>query len=79
MTRDNWILAAFALTPLALFAIGLTIDLLTDGGGTVTCHHCTHARGVHTGPGTLCRAEGCDCRAYQDPPESDPVPIGCGG
>ncbi|MEV5281293.1 hypothetical protein [Streptomyces sp. NPDC051994] len=81
MTRDDWILAIFAFTPLALFAIGLTIDMVTHNGGSATtaCHGCSHAYNVHNGPDTKCLVEACGCWSYEDPPEEDPVPLGCGG
>ena len=82
MTRDDLILAIFATTPLALFVIGVTADLLihdTTATATATCQGCTHEYAVHNGADTKCMAPDCGCRSYKEPPEDDPVPIGCGG
>ncbi|WP_330335516.1 hypothetical protein OHS33_38185 (plasmid) [Streptomyces sp. NBC_00536] len=92
MTGDDWILATFAVTPLALFAIGLTVDVMSNGSGwgTGSCRNCRHGyeqhrSGADQGAGrcTVVSEGGtrCDCLNYEYPsePEQSTGHIGCGG
>lgn len=90
MTRDDWILAIFALSPLALFAIGLTLDMVLGGSVEAPCHTCGHHAAEHRGgqdqAAGRCNAVSehgapCGCQYYESPPQGEWTGYqgGCGG
>ncbi|MER5729900.1 hypothetical protein ABT084_16425 [Streptomyces sp. NPDC002138] len=79
MTGGDWVLVVMATTPLALFAVGLTLDTVFSSR-KAPCARCDHARELHGPAG--CGAVGgtCDCTRFVDPPREDPNHLyACGG